>query len=169
MIFPFSSIYVAFLNATWYGSFSAPIFSIPFILNILQFICDSPNANSPFSSNLFAISSLISVYSTTLGLPFFKQNTPTFSLGFALTTDLPALIAFCSSESPIKTSSTICAKGLSTGPIKIHSIFLFFMSSTTPFLNIDSKTPPCPSAASLTVPCSFKSTFPEVLSIGNSP
>ena len=51
------------------------------------------------------ISSEISVYSTTDGLPFFLQNTPTFSCGFALTTDFEAICTFLSIAIPSSVTS----------------------------------------------------------------
>ena len=115
------------------------------------------------------ISSEISVYSTTLGFEFLLQNTPTLSSGLALTTDFPAAIHFLVAAIATKIGSTIFTKGLSTGPINTHSIFLLFISSNAPLFSIDSKTPPCPSAANFRNPSSFTNIFPSLSIIGNSP
>ena len=89
---------------------------------------DSPYFNSPFSSLSSDISLEISVYSTTLGLPFLLQNTPTLSSGHAFTTLFPPANTFFSIHNPTKIGSTIFAKTLSTPPIKAHWIPLAFIS-----------------------------------------
>ena len=84
-------------------------------------------------STASAISSVISEYSITYGFPFFLQNTPTFSCGFAFTIDFPATETFLSIAIPIKTGSTIFTKQLSTPPIKTHSTPNSFIFLVIPF------------------------------------
>ena len=97
------------------------------------------------------------------------QNTPTFSFSFAFIKDFPAAKQFLLSASPIRVLSTIFTSTLSTPPTNTHSVPSFFICSNTPDLSIDSKTPPCPSEASLTKPFSSTSNFPSNPTIGSSP
>ena len=108
------------------------------------------------------------MYSITEGLPFFLQKTPTFSCGFALTTDFPAAVTCLSIAIPINIGSTIFTKQLSTPPINIHSAPSSLIFLVIPFLTRASYIPPCPFAASFIKPSSPIKIFPSISIIGNS-
>ena len=100
-------------------------------------MCDSPYKNSPASSVATLISFGTSVYSITFTFPFFLHNTPTLSFGLFLITVLVAILTFCFIAKPSKSVSTYFTSRLSTEPIKIHFMFLDFISSIIPFLAIE--------------------------------
>ena len=96
------------------------------------------------------------------------QNTPTFSCGFAFTTDLDAICTPFFIAIPSNVTSAIFNKTLSTPPIKIHLIPLSFISAKDPLALNEEYVPPFPSDASFIFISLLIRSFPSVSTNGNS-